>query len=285
MKPAPFDYVAARSTEEVLAALADGDTQVLAGGQSLVLEMNFRAARPRRLVDINRVPEFDRLDATGSALMVGPLVRHRAFGSDAVPGPLGDLLRLVVHHIAHPPIRARGTMLGSMAYAHPAAEWPAVVTALGGVLHLAGPEGERTVVAEDFFTGPFTTVRRPDELLAEVRLPHLPRSTAVGFAEHRRTHASFAQLAAVAAVTVTDGRVASARIGLANAADRATRAHAAEAVLSGQPLDDAHVAAAAEAAARQDADPQPQPYADLEYQRHAIGVLVRRALRQARDGG
>jgi carbon-monoxide dehydrogenase medium subunit len=285
MKPAPFDYVAARSTDEVLAALADGDTQVLAGGQSLVLEMNYRAARPRRLVDINRVPEFDRLDATGPALRVGPLVRHRAFGSDAVPGPLGELLRLVVHHIAHPPIRARGTMLGSLAYAHPAAEWPAVVTALGGELHLTGADGERTVAAEDFFTGPFTTARRPDELLAEVRLPHLPRGAAVGFAEHRRTHASFAQLAAIAAVTVTDGRVVSARIGLVNASDRATRAHAAEAVLAGQPLDDAHVAAAAEAAARQDADPQPQPYADLEYQRHAIGVLVRRALRQARDGG
>ncbi|OJZ71945.1 carbon monoxide dehydrogenase [Mycobacterium paraffinicum] len=282
MKPAPFDYVAARSVDDVVAALADGDAHVLAGGQSLVLEMNFRAIRPRRLVDINGVAGFDRMTRDGTVLRVGPLVRHRAFESDCAPGPLGELLRRVAHHIAHPPIRARGTMLGSLAYAHPAAEWPAIAVALGAEVDLLGTGGHRTVHAKDFFTGPFSSVRRPDELLVAVRLPLLPDGTAVGFVEHRRTHASFAELAVAVAVTVADGRVASASVGLVNAADRPVRAAAAEAALIGRPFDDDAVAAAARAAAESDADPLPQPHADIEYQRHAVGVLTRRALAQAR---
>lgn len=285
MKPPPFDYVAARSADDAVRALADGDALVLAGGQSLVLEMNFRTLRPRRLVDINDVAGFDRLTADGTALRVGPLVRHRAFETRSAPGPLGELLRRVAHHIAHPPIRTRGTMLGSLAYAHPAAEWPTVAVALGAELDLLGPGGSRTVRAEEFFTGPFTTARRPDELLAEVRLPLLADGTAVGFVEHRRTQASFAELAVLVAITVADGRVASALVGLVNAANRPVRAAAAEAALIGRPFDDESIAAAAQAAADRDADPRPQPHADVAYQRHAVGVLIRRALTQARDDG
>ncbi|MER7283153.1 FAD binding domain-containing protein [Dactylosporangium sp. NPDC000244] len=266
MKPAPFEYVAARSAAEVLDALAGGGTRVLAGGQSLVLEMNARAARPARLVDINRVPGFDRLEVVGEELRIGPLVRHRAFESGRVGGPLGSLLHRVARHIAHPPIRARGTMLGSLAYAHPAAEWPAVAVALDARMELASAEGNRIVPAADFCTGPFTTVRAAGELLLAVHLPLLPPATAVGFVEHRRTQASFATLAALAAVTVVGGRVTAARIGLVNAADRPVRAAAAERALTGGPFDDAAIAGAA---------------ATLE---HPAGVLVRRALGQARDG-
>ncbi|WP_433201358.1 FAD binding domain-containing protein [Dactylosporangium sp. CS-047395] len=281
MKPAPFEYVVARTADDVVAALADGKARVLAGGQSLVLEMNYRHVRPQRLVDINRVPAFASLDLDGDAVQVGPLVRHRVFESGAVPGPLGDLLRRVVHHIAHPPIRARGTMAGSCAYAHPAAEWPAVAVALGARLDLRSASGIRTVEAADFFTGPFATVRRAEELLLAVHLPKLPPGTLVGFVEHRRTHASFAGLAAVVAVTVTDGRVRAAHLGLVNAADRPVRAATAEQVLVDRPLDDAVIAEAAAAAAGIDAD----PHTDVAYRRHAVGVLVRRALHQARDGG
>jgi carbon-monoxide dehydrogenase medium subunit len=285
MKPAAFEYVAASSADEAVAALADGRAQVLAGGQSLVLEMNYRSARPHRLVDINRIPEFDRLSGADGVLRIGPLVRHRAFESGVVPGPLGALLARVAHHIAHPPIRSRGTMLGSLAYAHPAAEWPAVVTGLDGELDLLSTDGRRTVRAADFFRGPLRTARRPDELLTEVRLAVPPPGAVAGFAEHRRTHASFAQLAVVATVTIAGGAVTWARIGLANAADRPVRAHAAEAALLGRPLDDVAIADAARAAADRDAEPRPQPYTDLDYQRHAVGVLTRRALASARDEG
>jgi carbon-monoxide dehydrogenase medium subunit len=284
VKPAPFDYLAARTPEEAVAALVDGDARVLAGGQSLVLEMNYRTARPARLVDINRVEGFHGLDVADGALRVRPLVRHRAFeqatgsGPDGGAGALGRLLARVVHHIAHPPIRARGTMLGSLAYAHPAAEWPAVATTLDAQLDLAGPGGTRTVGAGDFFTGPFETVREPRELLVQARLPLLPPAAGVGFVEHRRTHASFAQLAAIAAVTVRQGVVDWVRVGLVNAADRPVRAHAAEGALLGAAATAESFAAAGRVAAESDAHPRSQPHAGVEYQRHAVSVLVRRAL-------
>jgi carbon-monoxide dehydrogenase medium subunit len=285
MKPAPFEYVAVRTAAEAVRALAGpGEARVLAGGQSLVPELNFRTVRPGRLVDINRVAGFAGLEAdpTSGVLRVRPLARHRAFERPAPgSGALGELLAAAARHIAHPPVRARGTMLGSLAYAHPAAEWPAVAVALAAEFDLTGPAGIRSVPAGQFFTGPFRTARRPDELLTEARLPLLPAGTGVGFAELRRTRASFAQLAVAAAVIVRDGTVRRAWLGLANAADRPVRALAAERALAGQPATAVSYAAAGAEAAGSDADPRPQPYTDLAYQRHAIAVLVVRALMQA----
>jgi aerobic carbon-monoxide dehydrogenase medium subunit len=285
MKPAAFEYVAASDPGEVTDALADGHGHVLAGGQSLVLEMNYRTVRPHRLVDINGVAGLDELGHEHGMVRIGPLVRHRAFESDAVPGPTGALMRRIVHHIAHPPIRARGTFAGSLAYAHPAAEWCTLATALGADVELIGRHGRRVVGAEGFFTGPGTTVRRPDEWIGAVHLPLLPETARVGFVEHRRTHASFAQLAVIAAVTVEDGQVTTAMLGLVNAADRPVRACHAEAAMVGQPLDDSVIAEAGRVAAAHDAAPRPQPHADTDYQRHAVAVLVRRALLQARESG
>ena len=284
MSPAAVQYIAARSSDEVLAALAQGDAWVLAGGQSLVLDMTNRDVRPRRVVDINRVAEFDVLTEVDGMLRVAPLVRHRTFETDAVGGALGKLLRTIVCHIGHPPIRARGTMLGSLAYAHPAAEWPVVAVVLGAQLDLVGPCGRRTVTAEHFFTGPFTTTRRPEELLAEVRLPTLPTDTGAGFAEHRPTDAKFAQVAVMAAVTVTGGMVSAAQIGLVNAGPCPVRAHAAEQALTGTGFSDTAIAVAARAAANTDANPHRRPAAGRPYQRTAIEVLTRRALTQAREG-
>lgn len=284
MKPVRFGYLPARSPAEVVEALAEPvDVRILAGGQSLVLEMNYRAARPSRLVDINRVTEFGLLDIANGVLRVGPLVRHRTFERPVAPGALGRLLAEAAVHIAHPPIRARGTMLGSLAYAHPAAEWPAVAVAVGAELDLTSAAGTRTVAATEFFTGPFVTRRRPNELLAQARLPLLPEGTGVGFVEHRRTQASFAQLAAVATLTVRDGLIAQARVALVNAGGRPIRARAAEAMLTGRSASQALLADAGQAAAYDDAQPRPQPYGDLSYQRHAIAVLVRRALEGALD--
>jgi carbon-monoxide dehydrogenase medium subunit len=284
LKHAALQYIAARSRGEVVAALADGQTSVLAGGQSLVLDLTNGDACPRRVVDINRVPEFDALVEGDGMLRVAPLVRHRTFESDSVGGALGALLRVIVTHIGHPPIRARGTMIGSLAYAHPRAEWPVVALILGAQLDLAGPDGHRTVAAENFFTGPFGTVRRPEELLAEVRLPVLPSGTGSGFAEYRRTQAKFAEVAAMAAVTVTDGLVSAAAIGLVNAGPCPVRARTAEKALVGAPFSDAAITAAATAAADLDADLRQRNETDRTSHRRAIRVLTRRALTQAREG-
>lgn len=297
MKPAAFDYVAARDVPEALDALADPSraVSVLAGGQSLLLEMHLRRVHPDLVVDINRVPGLDQLRVRDGAVEVGALVRHAAFASpDAVPGPLGTLLARAVVDIAHPPIRARGTMVGSLAWAHPASEWCAIAAALDADLLLRSRGGVREVAAHDWFRGPLRTARRPDELVTAVRFGLLGDATGIGFVEHRRTQFSFAQVAVAAAVTVRGGVVEDARLGLANCADRPVRARAAERSLvgaetgslpDGGPLADDHpFARAGRIAATRDAAPVAEPYADVAYRQHVVTVLVARALRQAAQG-
>ncbi|GIH25204.1 carbon-monoxide dehydrogenase medium subunit [Acrocarpospora phusangensis] len=286
MKLAAFDYAAPRTVPEAVAVLADGgrDVRVLAGGQSLLLEMRLHRLSPDLVVDINGVGGLDRLDVNDGTAEVGALVRHDVFDSPrAVPGPLGTLLALAAPNIAHPPIRARGTMVGSLAWAHPASEWCAIAMALDAVIRLRGPEGVREVPVRDWFLGPFTTARRPGELLLSVRLPLLDAHTGVGFLEHRRTHFSFAQVGVAVALAVRDGVVEEARIGLANCADRPVRAYAAERELNGTEVGHSFVRAG-RVAAEQDAAPLAEPYADVEYRRQVIAVLVARTLRQAAEG-
>ncbi|MCW2887906.1 MAG: molybdopterin dehydrogenase, FAD-binding protein [Streptosporangiaceae bacterium] len=307
MKPAAFDYLAPSTVGEAVDALADTGrrAQVLAGGQSLLLDLHYRRSHPDLVLDINRVHDLDHLGVHDGALHVGALVRHRVFESPQVaPGPLGRLLSLAVVNIAHPPIRALGTMVGSLAYAHPAAEWCTTALALDAEIEMHGPDGVRVVGARDYFHGPHRTARGSQELITAVRLPLLGDTTGVGFAEHRRTHASFAQIAVVVTLTAPAGVITGARVGLANAADRPIRAYAAERSLigteAGRPLpslsephpSEPHPSErgssenhpfdwAGRIAAERDADPRAQPYADVDYQRQVIAVLVSRALRQA----
>ncbi|MEY9948534.1 xanthine dehydrogenase family protein subunit M [Kitasatospora sp. GAS1066B] len=294
MKPAAFDYVVPRTVPEAVAALGDTGrkVQVLAGGQSLILEMHLQRIRPELVVDINRIAGLDRLSVDGGTLRVGALVRHGVFESArAVPGPLGTLFARAVVNIAHPPIRSRGTMVGSFAWAHPASEWCAIGTALDADIEVQGPAGRRVVAARDWFHGPYRTARRPEELITSVRFPLLGDDTGVGFIEHRRTHFCFAQVAVAAALTVRDGVICEARIGLVNCADRPLRARAAEQALIGKELgppvdghrlpEDHPFAHAGRIAAARDAAPLAEPYADVEYKRQAIAVLVGRTLCQA----
>ncbi|MDH6708367.1 carbon-monoxide dehydrogenase medium subunit [Kitasatospora sp. MAA19] len=294
MKPAAFDYVVPRTVPEAVAALGDAGrkAQVLAGGQSLILEMHLQRIRPELVVDINRIAGLDRLSVEGDTLRVGALVRHSVFESaQSAPGPLGALFARAVVNIAHPPIRSRGTMVGSFAWAHPASEWCAIGTALDADIEVHGLEGKRVVAARDYFHGPYRTARRPQELITAVRFPLLGDDTGVGFIEHRRTHFCFAQVAVAAALTVRDGVIGEARIGLVNCADRPLRAGAAERALigvevgppvDGHRLPDGHpFAHAGRIAATQDAAPLAEPFADVEYKRHAIAVLVGRTLCQA----
>jgi aerobic carbon-monoxide dehydrogenase medium subunit len=294
VKPATFDYLAPRTIPDAVDALADRGqkARVLAGGQSLILEMHLQRIHPDLVVDINGIAALDEMRVNKGTLVVGALIRHRAFETpQAVPGPLGTLFSLAVVNIAHPPIRNRGTMVGSLGWAHPASEWCAIATALDARVELHGPDGVREVAARDYFRGPHHTARRPQELITSVRYPLLGNDTGVGFLEHRRTHFSFAQVAVAATLTMRDGVITEARIGLANAADRPVPARSAELALigagAGPPADgyrlpaDHPFARAGRLAAEHDAAPFKEPYADLEYRRHVIAVLVGRTLCQA----
>src|SRR3984885_7631190 len=183
MKPASFIRHVPRTAQQVVEALAEFaplDGRMLAGGQSLVPIMAFRMARPAHLIDINEVEGLDRLVVDGDFLSIGAIVRHRAFHKPVVEGPLGRLLSFVAHHIAHYPIRMRGTFCGSLAHADPASEWCLVAATLGAKLVLKSVRGERVVDVTEFLEGMMMTTLAEDEMVREVRLPLLAQDARHG---------------------------------------------------------------------------------------------------------
>jgi carbon-monoxide dehydrogenase medium subunit len=283
MKPAPFSYHAPKTIEEALALLAKvapDDGRVLAGGQSLVPTMAFRLARPRHLVDINGVAGLDRLAIENGKLCVGARVRHAAFEKPAEPGALGRLLSKVVQHIAHHPIRTRGTMCGSLAHADPASEWCAVAAALDAEMIARSARGARTIAARDYFQGIMTTTLAEDELLAEVRLPLLPADTRTGFAEFNRRAGDFAFAMAVVAYQAKDGKVVDPRIAVGGAEASPRRIAEAEQAIAGKAPGAEAFQQAGEAAAKAVA-PLDDASIPQNYRRDLVRALVIRALSEA----
>jgi aerobic carbon-monoxide dehydrogenase medium subunit len=283
VKPAPFAYHAPTSVEEavgMLGELAAEDGRILAGGQSLVPTMAFRLAKPAHLIDINAVEALERLAVEDGRLAIGACVRHAAFHRPAVPGPLGALLAVVVRHIAHYPIRLRGTFCGSLAHADPASEWCLVATTLGAEITAVSTRGARTIAAADFFAGIMTTALAEDELLAAARLPLLAADTRVGFCEFSRRAGDYARAMALAAFRVEDGVIVAPRLGVGGAEASPRRIPEAEAALAGQPPDAAVLRAAAEAAAAA-VDPLEDIQADADYRRDLVRAMTRRALERA----
>jgi CO/xanthine dehydrogenase FAD-binding subunit len=211
VKPAPFDYVAPATLAEALALLAEPDSRVLAGGQSLVPMLNFRLARPARLVDINGIAELGLLRRTGGALHIGATVRQAALERSPLVARHWPLLAQAVRHVGHPATRSRGTVCGSVAHADPRAELPVALAALGARFHLRTATGARTLTADELFLGPLTTALADGELLHSIEVPPLPDAARTGFAELARTHGAFAD-AAVAAVQAP-GRTTLATLG------------------------------------------------------------------------
>ncbi len=283
MKPAPFAYhrpATIADTVRLLAELAPQEGRVLAGGQSLVPIMAFRLARPAHLIDINAVAGLDTLVTQNGVLRIGARVRHAAFHRSVVDGPLGGLLAQVVRHIAHYPIRLRGTFSGSLAHADPAAEWGVVAATLDAELVAVGLRGERRLAARDFFRGAMETAIAPDELLAAALLPILPNDTRFGFAEFSRRAGDYALAMALAVLRLEGGVIAAPRIGLGGAEAAPRRIAAAEAVLQGETPRETVLRAAAAAAA--DAiDPLEDPETDARYRRELVSAMIYRALKDA----
>jgi aerobic carbon-monoxide dehydrogenase medium subunit len=283
MKPAPFRYHAPKTVDEALARLAEvapQDGRVLAGGQSLVPAMAFRLARPAHLVDINGIAPLARLAAADGKLAIGACVRHAAFYRGAAEGPLGRLLATVVRHIAHHPIRTRGTFCGSLAHADPASEWCLAAATLGAEMVARSVKGTRTIAAADFFAGLMTTALEDDELLTETRLPLLPPDTRFGFYEFSRRAGDFAIAMALVTFRLTDGRIREPRIGVGGAEPKPRRIAAAEQALDGQrPAPEAFAAAADAAMAAVDA--MEDATYNAEYRRELVRTVTYRALEAA----
>ncbi|HWM93130.1 MAG TPA: xanthine dehydrogenase family protein subunit M [Thermoanaerobaculia bacterium] len=286
MKPAPFEYLAPDSLDATLDILArnGGEAKLLAGGQSLIPVMNFRLAQPALLVDLNRLRDLDYVRREDGGLRIGAMTRQRKLERDPLIAELAPLLREAVPFIAHPQIRNRGTVGGSLAHADPAAELPVVAVALDARLRLRRSGGERWVDARDFFCGLFTTVLEPDEMLVEVALPPPPPSSRTGWAflEVARRHGDYAQVGIAARVSLDEaGRCREARMVYLSVGDGPVEAREAARMLQGSDLSGEAIAAAADKASRDEMDPLGDIHATADFKRHLARVLTGRALRRA----
>lgn len=282
MKPASFRYFAPRTIDDALDLLAEHvqEGKILAGGQSLVPAMNFRLARPTSLIDINRIDALDYVREEGSELRIGALARHARFEAPVTAGALSAFLPRVARHIAHLPIRSRGTFCGSIAHADPASEWCLLAATLDAALVIVSRRGQRNVRPNAFFIGALMTILEPDELLAEVRLPLLDDGWRAGFAEFSRRAGDYALAMCAAFLRFEEGRIAEARLGVGGATDRPARIAAAEAALTGTDGGPGSLREAGNIAA-ETIDPLEDIHANVEYRRDLVRAMVGRALNQA----
>ena len=285
MKPAPFKYFAPGTLEEALTHLAEyGDeAKILAGGQSLVPTMNFRLAQPAVLIDLNRVEELFYIKTENSAgLKIGAMTRHQELEYSKLILEKSPLLRETMPHIAHPQIRNRGTIGGSLAHADPAAELPAVMLALDAEFLLRGQKAERTIAAKEFFLDLFFTALEPEELIVEITLPSLPKNSGWAFREIARRHGDFALVGVAAVVTLDQkSQCEQTRIVLMSVGNGPVEAVQAQQALIGQKPTPEAIRAAAETAAEKDIDPPGDMHASVDYRRHLAKVLTEQALTEA----
>jgi aerobic carbon-monoxide dehydrogenase medium subunit len=287
LKPAPFEYFAPETVEEVVSLLADhGDeSKVLAGGQSLIPLLALRLASPSVLIDLNRVTSLDYLDSGGHVLKIGALTRHRAVEKLAGLEENCAMVSDAVELVGHVAIRNRGTVVGSMTHADPAAEWPALALALDGEFDVVGPNGARTIPADSFFVTYLTSALEPEELVTEVRLTLPTGRVGSSFVELARRHGDFAVAGTGAVLSLSKSKtIEDARIVLIGVGPTALRARDAEQILVGR---DANTDAFEEAAelVQQTIDPTGDIHGSSEFRREIAKVLTRRALISAADRG
>jgi carbon-monoxide dehydrogenase medium subunit len=282
MKPVDFDLHRPETLEEALALLAEhgDDGKVLAGGQSLVPLLNFRLARPRHLVDIGRIASLAQLRRTPDGLVVGTAVRHATAERSPGVASHSPLLAAALPHIAHPPIRARGTIGGSLAHADPAAELPSVAAALDATFVAASVRGRREIAAADFFRSHLTTALEPDELLVEIRFPAASPSTGAAFQEVGRRRGDFALVGVAVQITAQGGVITDARICFSGVAATPFRCADAERELRGRPVTEETLRSAVNAV-RDVVRPSRDLHATADYRRHVAGILLARAVRDA----
>ena len=273
MIPVGFEYERPESLEAALALLAEhgeGAT-VLAGGHSLLPVMKLRLAAPEIVIDIGRLAELNYIRVDGDEIAIGAATRYRDIVISDVLARECALLVAVTRTVGDPQVRHRGTLGGALAHGDPAGDLPAAVLALDGTIVLRGPRGERKVPITEFYTGVFTSVKEPDELVVEIRLP---RTGSTGWAYEKFTRRSNDwAIVAVAVATLPSGR---RQIGLVNMGGTPLRASATEAALeAGESIEKAAALAA------EGTEPPADNAGTPEYRRHLVTVLTKRALQTA----
>lgn len=276
MKPAPFAYAKARSVEDAVALLAQhGEgAKLLAGGQSLIATLNMRLSAPKLLIDLNGIAGLSGIEVKDGEVRIGAMTRHAEVECSDAIAKHAPLIALAMPHIAHPAIRNRGTIGGSIAFADPAAELPACFLAIGGSVEIVGPRGRRTITSDDFFKGLYETAMGADEMLTHICLPAARSTSRYGFAELSRRHGDYA-VAGLAASAITDGgNLKDVRLAFFGVDLTPLRARNAEAALSTGDLEKAVAALAG------DLDPPDDVQETGAVKKHLAGVLLRRVAAQ-----
>lgn len=279
MKAPAFDHVKPRTLDEVLRLLQShgDDARLLAGGQTLLATLNMRLSEPRLLIDLNGLDELRGIRVVGDRLWIGALTTHSAIEASPLIAEHAPLLAQAAPHIAHRAIRNLGTFGGSIAYADPAAEWPACLVALEGVVVVQGPAGQRRIAARDFFLDLYTTARADTEVLVACELPLRRDDEVVVFTELARRQGDYAIVGLALAAQFEQGGLRRPRLALLGVGNIPVRATAAEAVLDGRVLD-AGLIATAVAALRAELTPHGDLVNSPATKRHLAGVLADRAL-------
>jgi carbon-monoxide dehydrogenase medium subunit len=281
MLPAPFGYHRPSSLDEAVELLSGlDDAKVLAGGQSLIPLLKFRFAAPAHLIDVNRVPSLDGIREDGGSLRIGALVRHNQMvGSDLISARY-PTLAAAAPQIADPIVRNLGTVGGSLAHADPAGDWGAVMLAVGGSVVARSTRGEREISIEDFLQDIFTTALSSDEILTEVHVPAPDPRTGGAYLKLERKVGDFATVAAAVHVSMEDGTIGRAGIGLSAVGTKNVQPADAESVLAGmEPSEELFAEAGRLAAAA--CNPVADVRGSAEYKRHVVEVFVRRGLARA----
>lgn len=285
MKPSTFTYHAPQDLEQALNLLAEhgDDAKVLAGGQSLMPLLSFRMASPEHLVDINRLPGLSAPYRTATGWSIPALTRQRTVERSAEIAANLPLLPQALAQVAHPQIRNRGTVCGSLAHGDAAAELPTTMLAMGASMRIASQSGERIVPVEDFFLFHLTTALAADEFLLEVSINDQAAGTHTSFREFAARRGDFGIAGVAAVLTVAEsGTVTDCRLAVSGVAPTPVRLRATEALLVGDGLDTDVITAAGEAA-RGEVSPTGDVHADAAYRRQLVGALTKRALRDVTE--
>jgi carbon-monoxide dehydrogenase medium subunit len=283
MIPAEFEYLRPASVQNAVTWLAEAgeDAKVLAGGQSLLPLLRLRLAYPDVLIDTGRIPELQEIRDDGDTLFIGAMATHDAVLHSALIREQAPLVALATATVADPAVRHRGTFGGSLAHADPAADLPAVVLALDGVLVAASAaRGEREIPAADFFVDYLTSALEPDELLTGIRIPKLGPGWTAHYEKFHRTAQAWAIVGVAAAVRREDGVVQDSRVALTNMGSRPVRASAVERAVYGMTATASAFRSAA-AHADEGTDPPGDLHGSSDYRRHLAKVLTARALAAA----